>query len=67
MFSEEVRLNSKVQVKYINDGKDITFYIVSTENIAIESVNEFKISITNLLWLVPCLDKRLEILLKSGT
>lgn len=32
IFKDEVRLNSKVQVKYVNNGKDITILIVSTES-----------------------------------
>lgn len=32
IFTEEVKLNSKVQVKYVNNGKDINIHIVSTEN-----------------------------------
>ena len=32
IFAEEVKLNSKVQVKYVNNGKDISIHIVSTEN-----------------------------------
>ena len=32
MFIEEVKLNSKVQVKYANNGKDIAVQLVSTEN-----------------------------------
>lgn len=32
IFSEEVRLNSKVQVKYVNNGKDINVQLVLTEN-----------------------------------
>jgi superfamily I DNA and/or RNA helicase/transcription elongation GreA/GreB family factor/very-short-patch-repair endonuclease len=31
-FTDEVKLNSKVQVKYVNNGKDINIHIVSTEN-----------------------------------
>jgi hypothetical protein len=32
IFVEEVKLNSKVQVKYVNNGKGIHIHIVSTEN-----------------------------------
>lgn len=32
LFPDEVKLNSKVQVKYVNNGKDINVQIVSTEN-----------------------------------
>lgn len=32
IFTNEVKLNSKVQVKYVNNGKDISIHIVSTEN-----------------------------------
>jgi very-short-patch-repair endonuclease len=32
IFTEEVKLNSKVQVKYMNNGKDINVQLVSTEN-----------------------------------
>lgn len=32
IFADEVKLNSKVQVKYVNNGKDISIHIVSTEN-----------------------------------
>ncbi len=32
IFTEEVKLNSKVQVKYVNNGKDINVQLVSTEN-----------------------------------
>lgn len=32
IFTDEVKLNSKVQVKYVNNGKDISIHIVSTEN-----------------------------------
>jgi len=33
MFDNDVvKLNSKVQVKYVNNGKDISIHIVSTEN-----------------------------------
>ncbi|MFN8291365.1 MAG: AAA domain-containing protein [Chitinophagaceae bacterium] len=32
IFTEEVRLNSKVQVKYMNNGKDMNVHLVSTEN-----------------------------------
>lgn len=32
IFAEEVSLHSKVQVKYVNNGKDINVQIVSTEN-----------------------------------
>jgi superfamily I DNA and/or RNA helicase/transcription elongation GreA/GreB family factor/very-short-patch-repair endonuclease len=32
IFAEEVKLNSKVHVKYVNNGKDITIHIVPTEN-----------------------------------
>jgi superfamily I DNA and/or RNA helicase/very-short-patch-repair endonuclease len=32
IFADEVQLNSKVQVKYVNNGKDISIHIVSTEN-----------------------------------
>ena len=31
-ITDEVKLNSKVQVKYVNNGKDISIHIVSTEN-----------------------------------
>jgi transcription elongation GreA/GreB family factor len=30
--NDVVKLNSKVQVKYVNNGKDISIHIVSTEN-----------------------------------
>ena len=32
IFTDEVKLNSKIQVKYVNNGKDINVQIVSTEN-----------------------------------
>ena len=32
IFTEEVKLNSKVQVKYMNNGKDMNVQLVSTEN-----------------------------------
>lgn len=32
LFQEKVKLNSEVQVKYVNNGKDINVQIVSTEN-----------------------------------
>ena len=32
IFTDEVKLDSKVQVKYVNNGKDISIHIVSTEN-----------------------------------
>jgi very-short-patch-repair endonuclease len=32
IFTDEIKLNSKVQVKYMNNGKDISIHIVSTEN-----------------------------------
>lgn len=32
IFAEEVKLNSKVQVKYVNNGKDLSIHIVSMEN-----------------------------------
>lgn len=32
VFTDEVKLNSKVRVKYINNGKDIYVQLVSTEN-----------------------------------
>ena len=32
IFTDEVKLNSKVLVKYVNNGKDISIHIVSTEN-----------------------------------
>ncbi len=32
IFTDEVKLNSKVKVKYVNNGKDISIHIVSTEN-----------------------------------
>lgn len=32
IFTEEVKLNSKVQVKYMNNGKDINVQLVDTEN-----------------------------------
>jgi superfamily I DNA and/or RNA helicase/transcription elongation GreA/GreB family factor len=32
IFTNEVMLKSKVQLKYVNNGKDITIHIVSTEN-----------------------------------
>jgi len=32
IFTEEVKLNSKVQVKYMNNGKDMSVHLVSTEN-----------------------------------
>jgi len=32
IHTDEVKLNSKVQVKYMNDGKDINVQLVSTEN-----------------------------------
>lgn len=32
ILTDEVKLNSKVQVKYVNNGKDISIHIVSTEN-----------------------------------
>lgn len=32
IFTEEVKLNSKVQVKYVNNGKDINVQLVTTEN-----------------------------------
>ncbi len=31
-FTEEVKLNSKVQVKYMNNGKDMNVQLVTTEN-----------------------------------
>jgi superfamily I DNA and/or RNA helicase/transcription elongation GreA/GreB family factor/very-short-patch-repair endonuclease len=31
-FKDEVKLNSKVEVKYVNNGKNISIHIVSTEN-----------------------------------
>ncbi len=31
IFSEEVKLNSKVQVKYMNNGKDLHVHLVTTE------------------------------------
>lgn len=32
IFTDEVKLDSKVKVKYVNNGKDISIHIVSTEN-----------------------------------
>ncbi len=32
IFTDEVKINSKVQVKYVNNGRDISIHIVSTEN-----------------------------------
>ena len=32
IFTEEVKLNSKVQVKYVNNGKNMNVQLVSTEN-----------------------------------
>jgi very-short-patch-repair endonuclease len=32
IFTEEIKLNSKVQVKYMNNGKDLNVQLVSTEN-----------------------------------
>lgn len=32
IISDEVKLNSKVKVRYVNNGKDISIHIVSTEN-----------------------------------
>ena len=32
IFRDEVKLNSKVQIKYVNNGKDINVQLVSTEN-----------------------------------
>ncbi len=32
LFSDEIRLNSKVKVKYMNNGKDLTIHIVESVN-----------------------------------
>lgn len=32
IFTDEVKLNSKVKIKYMNNGKDINIHIVQTEN-----------------------------------
>lgn len=32
VFTDEVKLNSKVQLKYVNNGKDLNIHIASTEN-----------------------------------
>ena len=32
IFKDEVQINSKVHVKYVNNGKDINIQMVSTEN-----------------------------------
>ena len=32
LFKEEIELNSKIKVKYVNNGKDINVHIVETEN-----------------------------------
>lgn len=39
IFTEEIRLNSKVQVKYMNNGKDLNVHLVSTENNKNDSPN----------------------------
>jgi superfamily I DNA and/or RNA helicase/transcription elongation GreA/GreB family factor/very-short-patch-repair endonuclease len=39
IFIEDVKLNSKVQVKYMNNGKDINVQLVSTENNRNENTN----------------------------
>lgn len=39
ILKDEVKLNSKVQVKYMNNGKDINIQLVSTENNRNEIVN----------------------------
>jgi len=35
-------MNSKVQIKYVNNGKDIYIHIVSTENNKNEKLNGFQ-------------------------
>jgi len=42
IFGDEVKLNSKVQVKYVNNGKDICIQIVSTENNKYEKSDGFQ-------------------------
>lgn len=32
LFTEEIKLNSKIQLKYMNNGKDLNVQLVSTEN-----------------------------------
>jgi len=41
-FTEEAKLNSKVRVKYVNNGKDINVQIVSTENNKKENSNDIQ-------------------------
>jgi len=42
IFTDEVKLNSKVQVRYVNNGKDISIHIVSTENNKNDKIDGFQ-------------------------
>ena len=49
IFTEEVKLNSIVQVKYINNGKDISVQLVQTENNKTDNSGIQKINYKSLL------------------
>lgn len=42
IFTDEVKLNSSVQVKYVNNGKEISIHIVSTENNKIDKTDQIQ-------------------------
>ncbi len=43
MFSDEVKLNSIVKVKYVNNGKDITIQLVTTEHNKNDKLDEIQL------------------------